>query len=153
MRLVSCWLLALGLTAAAMPGGRAETPAGPRDLVGQPVLALAAHPDVTLTLRQSTGGRQSAVARQARNPGPGLRVTPDGQFIYGWGCDARTGCEANGFFLAYDLTRPQIFLILYEKGSPLSWVPPRASPWPAALAAPIRDFSPKIADYMNFARP
>lgn len=140
------------ILALCLPGAAgAETPEDPRDLAGQPVLALATHPAVTLTLRQSTGGRQSAVARLARAPGPALRVTPDGGWIYGWGCVAATGCAADGFFLAHDLRHAQLFVVLFEGGQPLLWVPPRASPWPAALEAPIREFSPAIAARMNFA--
>lgn len=43
--------------------------------------------------------------------------------------------------------------MLFEHGKPLLWVPPRASPWPAALAAPLRAFSGEIAGWMNFAPP
>ena len=141
--------VALPLLAAAAEA----PPEDPRALVGQPVLALASHPAVTLTLRQATGGRQAAVARQARNPGPGLRITPDGGFLYGWGCGARTGCGADGLFLALDLGRPQVFAVLFENGMPLSWVPPRASPWPAPLEGPLREFSAEVAKRMNFAAP
>lgn len=147
--------LAAAALALALPSGaaaQASPPEDPRALAGEPVLALAAHPAVTLTLRQSTGGRQSAVARQARNPGPPLRVTPDGAFVLGWGCGG-AGCAQDGLFLAYDVAREQLFVVLFEGGQPLSWVPPRASPWPAALEAPLREFSPEIAARMHFAAP
>jgi hypothetical protein len=146
MRPIAVALLAVLATA---PAGAEET----RALVGQPVLALATHPEVTLTLRQSTGGRQGAVARLARAPGPPLRLTPGGDYVYGWGCLAATGCGADGFFLAHDTVHAQIFVVLFEGGQPLLWVPPRASPWPAALAAPLREFSAEIAGRMNFAPP
>ena len=137
----------------ALAGGAGATaPEDPRALAGQPVLALAIHPAVTLTLRQSTGGRQGAVARLARAPGPPLRLTPDGRYLYGWGCGAATGgCAADGFFLAQDLEHEQIFVVLFEGGRPLLWVPPRASPWPPALRAPLAAFSAEIAGRMNFA--
>jgi hypothetical protein len=139
----------LMLLVLAAPAAAQEDP---RALVGQPVLALASHPAITLTLRQSSGGRQSVVARLARAPGPPLRVTPDGRYLYGWGCGA-AGCGAEGFFLGLDLTHEQIFVVLFADAAPLLWVPPRASPWPAPLEAPLRAFSAEIADRMNFARP
>lgn len=141
---------ALALLLLAAPAAAQEV--DPRSLVGQPVLALAAHPAVTLTLRQSTGGRQSVVARLARAPGPALRVTPDGRYLYAWGCGT-AGCGADGFFLGLDLTHEQIFVVLFADGAPLLWVPPRASPWPAALEAPLREFSAEMPGRMNFVRP
>lgn len=135
-----------------LAGPAAAQEAEPRSLLGQPVLALASHPAVTLTLRQSTGGRQSVVARLARAPGAPVRITPDGRYLYAWGCGG-SGCTADGFFLGLDTLHEQIFVVLYADSAPLLWVPPRASPWPAELAAPIREFSVAIADRMNFARP
>ncbi len=143
--------LSLLLTMALAGAAAAEPPEDTRALAGQPVLALASHPAVTLTLRQSSGGRQAVVARLARAPGPGLRVTPDGTYVYGWGCSAETSCTTDGFFLAQDAVHAQIFVVMFERGQQLLWVPPRASPWPAALEAPLREFSPEIADRMNFA--
>ena len=139
------------LPAMAVPARAGGTAEEVRALAGQPVLALAAHPAVSLTLRQATGGRQGAVARLARAPGPPLRLTPEGGFLYAWGCGAETDCTTDGFFLAQDLAREQIFVVLFEGGQPLLWVPPRASPWPAALEGPLREFSRAIAGRMNFA--
>ncbi len=141
------------LLALAPAAARAQVPPeDPRALAGQPVLALASHPAVTLTLRQSSGGRQSAVARLARAPGPPLRVTPDGQVVYGWGCGA-AGCGADGLFLGYDAVRERLFVVLFAESQSLLWVPPRASRWPATLEAPIAEFSPEIAQRMRFAAP
>jgi hypothetical protein len=132
---------------------RAEPPEDARDLAGQPVLALASHPAVTLTLRQATGGRQSILARAARQPGPPLRVTADGRFVFGWSCDPAAGCAASGLFLAFDAERPQVFLALFDEGRAQAWVPPRTAHWPAALEAPLRSFSPDVVGLVRFAHP
>lgn len=139
-------MLAIRL-AVAQP---ATPPEDPRALVGQKVLALASHPAVTLMLRQTTGGRQAALARAMRLPGPALRLTQEGRVIYGWACDPAAGCEQDGVFLAHDAVGQRLFLVLVEGGAPNAWVPPRNAPWPAELAAPLRAFAPGIAARMQF---
>jgi hypothetical protein len=121
----------------------------PLALAGQPVLALAAHPAVAGTLRQATGGRQGAVARHLRLPGPPLRALGGGT-IYGWACDPDAGCGRDGIFLAYDAPGGRIFVLLVEDGAPIAWVPPRAAPWPAALEGPLRAFNPAMAARLRF---
>jgi hypothetical protein len=146
-------LLALLLLAPPVRAAAPPPPADPLALAGQPVLALAAHPAVVGTLRQATGGRQGAVARHLRLPGPSLRVIAD-RTIYGWACDAgAAGCGQDGIFLAYDATAGRIFLALVEGGAPIAWVPPRAAPWPAALEGPLRDFNPALAARLRFLSP
>jgi hypothetical protein len=142
--------LALALALLAAPAAAQDV--DPRSLEGQPVLALASHPAVRLTLRQSTGGRQSVVARLARAPGAALRLTPEGRYLYGWGC-GEAGCTADGFFLGLDLEHEQIFVVIFAESAPLLWVPPRAAPWPAPLQAPLQEFSDAIAGRMRFAPP
>lgn len=138
----------LGAALLASPAFSAE-PETALALAGQPVLALAQHPDVSGGLRAFTGGHQRAAAERVRMPGPGLQVVEE-RFIYGWGC-APDGCAKDGLFLAYDVVRERTYLLLVEEGQVMVAVPPRRGIWPAALEAPLARFAPDISARLRFA--
>ncbi|WP_376088229.1 hypothetical protein ACE7GA_15735 [Roseomonas sp. CCTCC AB2023176] len=114
----------------------------PLDLAGQPVRALAFHPDLAIGFRSVVRGRQSIVYRHLHAMAPGLTVR-DARFVYGWTCDGGD-CARNGLFLGYDLAAEQFFLLLLDAGEASLTIPPRGAPWPAELAAPVLGLRPDL---------
>lgn len=120
-------------------------------LIGRPVAALLDQPGVAMNLRMAGGGWQRALAQAVRLPGPPLRLADNGRHLYGWGC-APAGCSEAGVFLAWDPRGEQIFAVLMDDRRPVLFVPPRAGrSWPAALAAPLREFDAGVASMIRFA--
>ncbi|GGG41118.1 hypothetical protein GCM10010964_30900 [Caldovatus sediminis] len=120
-------------------------------LIGRPVAALLGQPGVAMNLRMAGGGWQRALAQAVRLPGPPLRLADNGRHLYGWGC-APAGCSEAGVFLAWDPHGEQIFAVLMDDRRPVLFVPPRAGrSWPAALAAPLREFDAEAAGMIRFA--
>jgi hypothetical protein len=151
------------LFGAALPLAASLAPAAPQAanappeadaasaLIGRPVAALLDQPGVAMNLRMAGGGWQRALAEAVRLPGPPLRLAEDGRHLYGWGC-APAGCSEAGVFLAWDPRGEQIFAVLMDDRRPVLFVPPRAGrSWPAALAAPLRQFDADAAGMVRFA--
>lgn len=121
----------LGL-AASLPAAAQEAPL--RGLVGQSLVAFAAHPAVAVLLRNSARGRQQLVYDGLRLAGPPVYMA-DEHWLVGW---ARQG--RRGLFMAFEVEAEQLVLFLLDDGRPL-YLSPRSRHWPAPLAAPFADFT------------
>ncbi len=139
----SGWSRRAALLAFAAPGlARAEAPEV-LDLVGQPLVALAAHPAVGPRLRRMAAGRQRAVSEAVRAPGPPLALA--GEWLHASAANA----EAR-VLLAFAWRSESVALLLVEADRPSLFVPPRAAAWPAALRGPVAGIAPEIAARMRF---
>jgi hypothetical protein len=128
---------------AALPAAAQE--AGIEAVLGQPVLALAQRPEMTGTLRFSSGGHRTALAARLRDPGPPVALE-GGRYLHGHGCRPEGGCRAGGAFLAYDPREDRVFLLLLEQGRVRLSVPPNPRDWPAALRPALLPFSPVLSE-------
>lgn len=129
------------LALLALPAAAQE--ADIRSVVGQPVLALAQRPEMTTTLRFSSGGHRSALAAMLREPGPPVALAED-RYVHGHGCRPE-GCREGGAFLAYDPREDRVFLLLLEEGRVRLSVPPNPRDWPAALRPALAPVSPALS--------
>lgn len=118
------------------------------ELVGRPLVVLAAHPTVGPRLRTMTAGRQRIVSDAVRGPGPGLAIT--GSWIHGQAC-APEGCGLAKVFLAFDTQSESVVIMLLEHDRPSLFIPPRVAPWPMILAPAVRAFSPELGAVMRFS--
>ncbi|TCH96036.1 hypothetical protein EJV46_22440 [Roseococcus sp. SYP-B2431] len=132
----------LGALLLTLPAAAQETDL--TAVLGQPVLALAQRPEMTLTLRFSTGGYRSALAARLRDPGPPVALAEE-RYFHGYGCQAE-GCRQGGAFLAYDLREERVFLLLLEQGRVRLSVPPNPRDWPVALRPALLPFSPALSE-------
>jgi hypothetical protein len=89
-------------------------------------------------------GHQRALAEAVRGAGPPLAVA-EGRWIHG-----RARAEERRVLLALDTRTEQVALILYDGAQPLTFVPPRVAPWPAALRGAVEAFSPQVAAVLRF---
>ena len=124
-----------GLLAAlvAAPALAAEDPTL-RALVGGTMVALGAHPAVSVLLRNSARGRQQQVYEGLRMPGPPLTLVED-QWLVGWGRDGD-----RGLFIAFEIQLEQLVLFLLDDGKPV-YLSPRTSRWPTPLGPSFGQFS------------
>ncbi|MFC0387810.1 hypothetical protein [Muricoccus vinaceus] len=113
------------------------------NLVGQPVSALAAHPDVVVILRSVTRGRQTYVLRHLRAAEPGGLHSADDRYIFGWTCDGGD-CPQEGLFMGYDTQTERLYLLLVDEGVASLTVPTRRSPWPAPMAEAVLAMKPDL---------
>ena len=122
---------ALLLAALGAGAARAEEP--PLiGLVGADMVALAAHPAVRLLIRNAARGFQQHVYEGLRLPGP--PITEHDNWLIGWGRQGQ-----RGLFMAYQMREEQLVLFLLVDGRP-TYLSPRSSHWPPALAEPFAAF-------------
>lgn len=114
------------------------------DVVGQPVLALAQRPEMTVTLRFTAGGYRSELAARLRDPGPPVSLTDD-RYLHSYGC-LPEGCREGGAFLGYDLREERVFLLLLGHGRVRLSVPPNPRDWPVALRPALVPFSAAVSE-------
>lgn len=112
-------------------------------LVGQPVVALAAHPAVGPRLRRMAAGRQRLVSDALRGNGPGL------VWEAGW-LAGHSGLGEARVLLGYAPASEQVALMLWEGNSPSLFIPPRYAPWPEGLRGALRRFNPELEGQMRF---
>jgi hypothetical protein len=130
------------LAALALPAAAQESDI--RAVIGRPVLALAQRPEMTGTLRFTSGGYRSALAARLRDPGPPVALAGE-RYLHGHGCQPE-GCREGGAFLAYDLREERVFLLLLEQGRVRLSVPPSPRDWPVALRPALAPFSPSLSE-------
>ena len=118
----------------------------PLALAGQPVPALASHPNVVVILRSVTRGRQTFVLRHLRATEPAPLRTAEERYIFGWSCEGGDCAEA-GLFLGYDTQTERLYLLLIEAGEASLTVPVRRAPWPAPLAAAVLAAKPDLRHF------
>lgn len=128
---------------AAAQTDRAPSPLG---LAGQPVPALAAHPDVVVILRSVTRGRQTYVLRHLRAAAPAALQTAKERYVFGWTCDGGD-CATAGLFLGYDTQTERLYLLLIDEGEASLTVPVRRAPWPAPLAEAVLAVAPDLRHF------
>jgi hypothetical protein len=122
---------ALLLTALGADAARAEEP--PLiGLVGGNMVGLAAHPAVRLLKRYAARGFQQHVYAGLRLPGPPIAVHDN--WLIGWGREGQ-----RGLFMAFQMREEQLVLFLLVDGRP-TYLSPRSSHWPPALAEPFAAF-------------
>jgi hypothetical protein len=109
-----------------------------RALVGGTMVALGAHPAVSVLLRNAARGRQQQVYEGLRMPGPPLALVED-HWLVGWGRDGR-----RGLFMAFEINQEQLVLFLLDDGKPV-YLSPRSAQWPAPLAESFGEFSQGLA--------
>ena len=138
--------LALLLFALLVAPAQAQPDRAPSPLLltGQPVAALAAHPDLSILIRSVARGRQTYVLRHFRAGGP-LR-TAEGRYVFGWTCDGGNCAEA-GLFLGYDTLTERTYLLLLDEGAASLTVPTRGAPWPAPLAQAVLEAKPGLRNF------
>jgi hypothetical protein len=112
-------------------------------LGGQPVAALAAHPDVSIGFRSVTRGRQTYILRHLRAENPGALQTAEDRYVFGWTCDGGD-CAQAGLFLGYDSETERFYLLLLDEGVASLTVPTRGAPWPAPLAEAVLAVKPDL---------
>jgi len=133
---------ALLLAALAVPPARAEAPEL-RTLVGEPLLALAAHPAIGPRLRRMAAGRQRVVSDAVRAPGTPLALA--GHWLHGTGAN-----DEARILLAFEWRTETLALMLFEAARPSLFVPPRVAPWPGALRPAVLAFAPELGGRMRF---
>ncbi|WP_198370865.1 hypothetical protein [Roseomonas rosulenta] len=140
-----------GALALALLGGGAAAAAAAQDeireVVGQPLLALAQRHELTTALRFNSGGQRSALAARLRDPGPPVALAED-RYVFGFACMPQ-GCREGGAFLAYDMQEERMFLLMTGNGAVRLSVPPDPRAWPEALRPGLRDFVPALGEAMG----
>jgi len=116
------------------------------DLAGQPVSALAAHPDVVVILRSVSRGRQTYVLRHLRAAEPAPLHAAEERYVFGWTCDGGACAEA-GLFLGYDTQTERLYLLLIDEGVASLTVPTRGAPWPAPMAEAVLALKPDLRNF------
>ncbi|SHI45814.1 hypothetical protein SAMN02745194_00426 [Roseomonas rosea] len=117
-------------------------------LAGQPVAALAAHPDISIGFRSVTRGRQTYILRHLRAEEPGTLRTAEDRYVFGWTCDGGDCAEA-GLFLGYDSETERFYLLLLDEGVASLTVPTRGAPWPAPLAQAVLAVKPDLRRFRS----
>ncbi|WP_424137480.1 hypothetical protein [Roseomonas chloroacetimidivorans] len=120
----------------------------PLTLVGQPVAALAAHPDVSIGFRSVVRGRQTYILRHLHAADPGSLRAARNRYIFGWTCDGGDCAEA-GLFLGYDSKTERFYLLLLDEGVASLTVPTRGAPWPAPLAEAVLAVKPDLRSFRS----
>lgn len=138
---------ALGALLLPLPGVAAAAEPEARRLAGGTLVEMAAASGISLPLRGAARGRQQMVYEGLRLPGPPVALVAD-RWLVGWGCGdadaAAAGCVERGLFLAFDLERERLFLMLVAEGEPVYLAPPRTGLWPQALAESFAQFAPGL---------
>lgn len=136
--------LALALLGGGSAGAAQEDI---REVVGQPLLALAQRHELTTALRFNSGGHRSALAARLRDPGPPVALA-EGRYVFGFACMPE-GCRTGGAFLAYDMQEERMFLLMTGTGAVRLSVPPDPRAWPEALRPGLREFVPALGEAMG----
>ena len=123
-----------------------DRPVSPLMLEGQPVSALAFHPDLVIAFKSVTRGRQTIILRHLRAEDPGALHVAGRRFIYGWSCDGGDCAEA-GLFLGYDAQTERMYLLLIDEGVASLTVPTRGAPWPQPLHEAVVEAKPDLKSF------